>query len=119
MTNFRNQSAIVALALFGFAGATPARADELLGYVRADFGYAMGVAGSNGTIVTGPGFGNDFGDSVSYGGGVGAKLPGNLGPVSLRFDLTGAFSPSLGGGAHTGSCARAMFRSPPLSNATP
>jgi opacity protein-like surface antigen len=78
-------------------------ADTLVPYVRADVAWGAGSAGGGGTIVDGPGFGNNFGTSVGFGGGFGVKLPFTVGPASFRLDGSFSESPSLGGGNHSGS----------------
>ena len=101
------QSAALALAFTAIAA--PAAAESAAGdvtpYIQASTGYAFGDAGGGGNILSGTGFGGDFGNSGSYGGGIGLKLPGTIGPASFRVDLTGSFNPSLGGSGHGGTLA--------------
>jgi len=84
--------------------AAPALADDMTPsvYVQATGGYAIGSISNASNIVTGNGFGGDFGNSATYGGGVGLKFP-KIGILTVRTDLTGSFDPSLGGSNHTGS----------------
>jgi opacity protein-like surface antigen len=94
------------VAVIGFATAAASSAAEVTPYVRLDLGYAIGeVSGSSGDLGTGAGFGNDFGSSVTFGGGAGVKFSGGSGPLSFRFDLTADASPSLGGGNHSATLA--------------
>lgn len=86
------------------AAAAPAMADDSIHpYVEAFGGYSLGTRSGDGDIVSGTGFGGDFGNSVTYGGGVGIKIPVDNTGFSFRFDVTGSGNPSLGGDNHTGT----------------
>ena len=82
--------------------AAPAMAQDVIPYVEGFGGYSIGSMSQSGNIVSGTGFGGDFGSSVAYGGGIGLKMPIDNG-VSIRTDVTGSFFPSLGGSNHTGT----------------
>jgi len=73
---------------------------QFVPYVRLDAGYAFSDK-AGGNIVTGSGFGNDFGKGFAGGGGIGVKLA-KSGALTVRFDVTGATTPSLSS-THTGS----------------
>jgi opacity protein-like surface antigen len=83
--------------------AAPSMAADVQGYVEGFGGYAIGSRGGTGDIASGTGFGGDFGNSVTYGGGLGVKIPVDDTGFSFRFDLTGSNSPDLGGNNHTGT----------------
>jgi opacity protein-like surface antigen len=83
--------------------AAPAMADDIIPYVEGFAGYGIGGISKTGDIVSGSGFGGDFGGSGVYGGGVGLKMPIDNSGVSIRIDLTGSALPNLGGSNHTGT----------------
>jgi opacity protein-like surface antigen len=82
--------------------AAPAMADDIIPYVEGFAGYGIGAMSKTGDIVSGSGFGGDFGNSGVYGGGIGLKMPIDNTGVSIRIDLTGSVLPNLGGSNHTG-----------------
>lgn len=81
--------------------AAPAMADDVIPYIEGFGGYGIGSRSGDGDVVSGTGFGGDFGTSGVYGGGIGIKIPYGNG-VAFRFDLTGSSNPNLGGSNHTG-----------------
>jgi opacity protein-like surface antigen len=81
----------------------PAMAEEVSVYVEGFGGYALATQSGSGDIVSGTGFGGDFGSSGTYGGGIGIKIPYANTGFAFRFDITGAATPSLGGSNHTGT----------------
>lgn len=83
--------------------AAPAMAEDVSVYVEGFGGYALGTQSGSGDIVSGTGFGGDFGSSVTYGGGIGVKIPVDNTGFAFRFDVTGSGTPSLGGSNHTGT----------------
>lgn len=93
----------LAAAILTASLAVPALADEIQPYVEGFGGYAIGTRSGDGDIVSGTGFGGDFGSSAVYGGGIGIKVPYKDTGFAFRFDLTGSDNPSLGGSNHTGT----------------
>jgi len=83
--------------------AAPSMADEIQPYVEGFAGYGIGSRSGTGDIVSGTGFGGDFGTSGVYGGGLGIKVPYRDTGFAFRFDLTGSANPNLGGSNHTGT----------------
>jgi opacity protein-like surface antigen len=75
---------------------------QFVPYLRLDAGYAFSDK-AGGNLVTGSGFGNDFGKGFAGGGGIGVKLA-KSGALAIRFDVTGSATPSLSS-THTGSLA--------------
>jgi opacity protein-like surface antigen len=99
-----NKYVRVQLAALVLAGAAaPSMAAEMIPYVEGFGGYSLATQRGSGDIVTGSGFGGDFGSSATFGGGVGVKIP--VDTIAFRFDLTGNFNPSLGGDNHGGTLA--------------
>jgi opacity protein-like surface antigen len=100
-------SAAIALQVYGGQALAQAATDnapkfQFVPYLRLDAGYAFSDK-AGGNIVTGSGFGNDFGKGFVGGGGLGVKLA-KSGAISIRFDVTGSTTPSLSSN-HTGSLA--------------
>ena len=87
--------AMLALLVVTFAAtvisAAEAQTTPMAGfYLRADAGASIS-AGTGGDILSGSGFGQDFGTSAIIGGGVGYALPVTPDmPVRFRFDVTGS-----------------------------
>jgi opacity protein-like surface antigen len=85
----------VALLVLGLGALAPATAEAQIApmagyYLRADAGASIS-AGASGDILSGSGFGQDFGTSAIIGGGIGYAMPVSPDmPVRFRFDLTGS-----------------------------
>lgn len=63
-------------------------------YVRLDAGASIS-ANTNGNVLNGTGFGQDFGTSAVVGAGFGYAFPWDNTPVRVRLDVTGSDRPSL------------------------
>jgi opacity protein-like surface antigen len=92
---------MLALPAVAILAAAPAAAQQSGFYARGDIGGSFSTS-TGGNILNGDGFGNDFGSSVTFSGGVGMYVPTPGWPFQLRVDLTGGYRPDLGG-THTGS----------------
>ena len=94
---------LAAAAILAGAAAAPAMADDVIPYIEGFGGYAIGAMSQSGDIVSGTGFGGDWGNGGVYGGGVGLKMPIDNSGVAIRVDITGAGIAGLGGNNHTGT----------------